>query len=250
MVGIGYLGFNVSGHVGSNAVAVISILRGQSEAPLTQAKDPNAQALRKYSDILKSQPDYIHNLDVGRQATIRAHDCHLCYADHKTFEAVKPLISHCLTVVPGKKNVLIIGDSKAAHLYVALMNTHTQFNFLQSTGDGCNPISGLTRDDFQWADTCKKLRDDVISFAEKHKLDAVILAGWWRAGYKDLASDIARLKAAGQRVILVGPPLEYSADVPVIIARWWGNVGFRRHMDSFIVKASIARADEMRQLRG
>ncbi|MBI2318452.1 MAG: hypothetical protein HYU75_16015, partial [Betaproteobacteria bacterium] len=40
-----------------------------------------------------------------------------------------------------KKNVLVLGDSHAADLYVALKKTHSQINFIQATGGGCTPIT-------------------------------------------------------------------------------------------------------------
>src|ERR1700730_305893 len=48
----------------------------------------------------------------------------------------------CLDVSPGSLNVLIVGDSYAAHLWSGLQTSYPSINFLQATAAACIPIIG------------------------------------------------------------------------------------------------------------
>lgn len=240
MVGIVYFGYWASVQPTNTDIVLNTIFLHQSGESPADAKDIYAPALKKYAEILKAEPDYVARLKKDRWTATRSPYCHLFY---QPFEQYKLGIGTCVTLSSPRKNILIIGDSHAADLYMALVHTNKQFNFLQLTGVKCTPI----RRSYQDAkNRCAELLEYAVSFTRKHRLDAVILEAWWDENYEDLAFDIAKLKAEGQKVILVGPPLEYSADVPMIIARRRNGVSFRAYMDSFIVKRSIATSNNMR----
>jgi peptidoglycan/LPS O-acetylase OafA/YrhL len=171
----------------------------------------DAQSLARYLERLGADPGYVDRLDEERTAAVRSPYCHF---DDATFDANKAGILRCVTVVEGKPNVLIVGDSHAADLYATLVSAYGTVNFLQVTGAGCTPFSSarVTRQ-------CHALLYLALSFARAHRLDAIIMAAAWPETYYGIGQDIAQLKSFSQKVILVGPPVEFTADVSKIIQR-------------------------------
>ncbi len=243
MMAIGYGGYYVFYHSGSNEIRLNSIFRMSSADSLASEKAPDAQALNNYDQILKSHPDYVQTLWTDKNQAERADSCFLHGAQNPFFERWKSGTGSCLVLSSNKENILIIGDSHAADLYVALAGTYKQFNFLELTGGGCAPVSHLYGND----DRCTKLLQYALDFARRNKLKRVILAARWNNGFGSLASDVEDLKSEGLKVILVGPPLEYTADVPPIIARRDSAAGFQRYTESFIVERSIALSNGMKE---
>jgi peptidoglycan/LPS O-acetylase OafA/YrhL len=239
MVSIGCLGYDASRQVISDNIVFNTLFRSL-EVPSANEHAEDMRALRNYQSLIGSQTGYLEKLFKQRQAAIRILTCH--WKEWESFEQYKREIGNCLTLSSSKKNVLIVGDSHAAEMYPALAETHPQYNFLQLTGALCTPISRS----YSTPSPCAQLIEYAISFAMRTRLDAVILEARWPEGYKGLALDLDRWKARGRKIILVGPPLEYSASVSKIIARWYGNDDFRRYTDSFILKAPVALSNEMR----
>lgn len=122
----------------------------------------------------------------------------------------------CLALVAGKPNVLLLGDSHAAHLWTGLRDAWPGVNFLQATASGCKPFlaaEGATR--------CTGLvRDMLERFVPAHRLDAVILSALWtEADIEPLRRTIEALHAAGQRVIVFGPLPRYDMPMAELLAR-------------------------------
>jgi SGNH domain (fused to AT3 domains) len=116
---------------------------------------------------------------------------------------------------------------------------------LTVTGHGCTPTG---RSQFSQVNgRCAQLLEYAISFVKERKPDLVILAGWWNNDLGTLASYIKRLKAEGRKVVLVGPSLHYTADVPRIIARRKSDDGFQRYTDAFVEREEVALSDSMRK---
>ncbi len=197
--------------------------------------------LLKYDFIVASHPNYIEQMTADRQVAIRAPYCQFNNPD-QTFDAYRLGISDCLKIVSDKKNVLIIGDSHAADLYVALKETHHHLNLLQVTGAGCMAIRSRYRDK---DDPCRRLIDYGIEFAKKNKLDYVLLASRWPNDFSGLVLELDALKEAGQRVILMGPPVEFKKDVNKFLSRRSGDDGLVRLSPRFINREKITLNERM-----
>ncbi len=198
--------------------------------------------IQRYARRLAADPDYPKSLYRIRQAAIRVSSCQM-RPDEGAFEEFESAASRCLSVSDTRRNVLIVGDSHAADLYAALASTHKEVNFLQATGAGCTPIADLHKDT---SNPCSKQLAYVFRFLRMHKLDGVILAAKWPKDYERLSRDIAEIKAIGHRVIVVGPPAEFTAGVLRIIERRPSDENFDEYVEAFVVRDRWPFADAMR----
>jgi peptidoglycan/LPS O-acetylase OafA/YrhL len=152
-----------------------------------------------------------------------------CFLDQSNLPGTVLDRAACLRLDPARPNILLLGDSHAAHLSGGLRAAYPQYNFLQATAAGCRPLPGI------WQDArCVELSQFVIeTFLPKAKLDGVIVAGRWRTG--DVAGIAALADNLHQHVpavMIVGPSVEYAAGVPGMLARaqvWGGAPGLLSH---------------------
>jgi len=122
----------------------------------------------------------------------------------------------CLKLVPGKKSVLIMGDSHAAHFVAAFKARHPDHCFLQATASGCEALHhgpGGKR--------CTRLFAEIFDdFLPKNRVDTVILSGRWpRSALPQLLKTIDYLKPMVGRVVVLGPVVEYDQPFPELLAR-------------------------------
>ena len=122
----------------------------------------------------------------------------------------------CLNIVPGKKNVLLLGDSHAAHLWTGLADTWPNVNFLQATASGCKPVIGTTG-----AASCVKLMTEMIArFIPAHRLDAIVIGGLWEAyDIEPLQETIEALRQHTAKIVVFGPMPRYYQPASTLIAR-------------------------------
>lgn len=127
--------------------------------------------------------------------------------------------TRCLASTRPGKRYLLIGDSHAAHLYTGLRDAFPDANILQLTASGCRPTL-----DPKGEPRCVELMS--LAFHElltpPHTIDAVILSGRWRDETPaELRSTLAFLAQRVDRVILLGPPLEYEKPLPLLLVRYF-----------------------------
>ncbi|MEZ6011340.1 MAG: acyltransferase family protein [Hyphomonas sp.] len=123
----------------------------------------------------------------------------------------------CLKPVEGKTNVIILGDSHAAHLYPGLVATFPDIHFLQANFSSCSPVMG-----HQPADTaCAEFMDQMFKVElETYTPQIAILAGRWsRADIEPARQTIRHLKSLGITPIIVGRSAEYKKPLPEIVQR-------------------------------
>lgn len=122
----------------------------------------------------------------------------------------------CLKRSPDRPNVLLIGDSHAAHLWYGLSQVFPNINVMQATASGCRPFRPLKGD----AD-CVALQKFVMDVdLPAHPVDEIILAGrWTSADLPRFAETIAYLRHYATRVTVVGPTIEYMAPLSIILGR-------------------------------
>lgn len=139
-----------------------------------------------------------------------------CFLTSGSNDAAMYKRDECLAISTRQQNVLVIGDSHAAHLWPGLQLTRPDINFLQATASGCKPTiptSGEQR--------CTAIIDYVFGeFLPKHHLDAIILSGRWTK--EDINSVVATadtLRQFATLIIISGPIVEYDNSLPKILAR-------------------------------
>jgi peptidoglycan/LPS O-acetylase OafA/YrhL len=123
----------------------------------------------------------------------------------------------CLPQAPGKPNVLVLGDSHAAHLWAGLTAT-LDANVMQATAQGCRPTWPLAGDA---PSNCARL---MSAFFEgkllAKKPDLLVLAGLWRPDdVKRLPATLDTLKAQGVNVVLMGPVPAYKHSLPLLLVQ-------------------------------
>lgn len=123
--------------------------------------------------------------------------------------------AECLRLSPTLPNVALFGDSHAAHFSEALRELLPHANIVQATAAGCRPLlhgRGLSR--------CRATMDLAFSTLDFGRIDTVILsARWLDFEQPALLETIGWLRARGTHVLVVGPSVEYDADLPVLIVR-------------------------------
>jgi peptidoglycan/LPS O-acetylase OafA/YrhL len=133
----------------------------------------------------------------------------------------------CLKVVPGKFNVLLWGDSLAAHYFHGLSNRldPRSNNILQATQAACMPTFEAAA---QFLAVCRRAASQMDEFFRAHKPDLVVLSGDWleyarqprfEGVIADLRSTVARLNAGGVRVVVLGPPVQFKGRLPPMLLR-------------------------------
>lgn len=126
--------------------------------------------------------------------------------------------TECLAYRPGVPNVLVLGDSHAAHLWHGLSRQAPGANVMQATAIGCRPWIGSSNRAFP---ACGDMNRYVYDqFLKKYELDLLVLAGRWTD--EDLASldaTLAELRRRKVPVLLIGPVVEYSSPLPRLLAQ-------------------------------
>ncbi|WP_363325348.1 acyltransferase family protein [uncultured Methylobacterium sp.] len=144
------------------------------------------------------------------EASFRYGQCFLgVKSDYSDFRPAACLAKHA-----ERKNVVLIGDSFAAHLYPGLASLDG-VNVMQANASGCKPV-----DDSRGADRCVQLVDFVLNdFLAKYQVDVVIFsARWTAADMAGLSRAVEKAKRSSDKVIVIGPMVEYSLALPRLLA--------------------------------
>ncbi|MFZ8200621.1 acyltransferase family protein [Alteromonas portus] len=125
-------------------------------------------------------------------------------------------IDTCIKTEKGKENIVLIGDSHAAHWYSAMNELIGKDQTLsQITASGCKPLLN-TAGEKRCTDLMKWAFDDVLI---KGNVDTVILSARWKKKHLDLLiRTIEELQAKKIEVIVLGPIIEYSQPLPRLLA--------------------------------
>ncbi len=127
----------------------------------------------------------------------------------------RPFAPDCLRLSPARPNVALFGDSHGAHFSQALHEFAPGANIVQATAAGCRPLlhgKGLSG--------CRATMDLAFSALDFSHVDTVILSGRWLDFEQPaLLETIRWLRARGTHVLVIGPSVEYDAELPVLIVR-------------------------------
>jgi peptidoglycan/LPS O-acetylase OafA/YrhL len=148
----------------------------------------------------------------------------------------------CLGIVADKKNVLIVGDSHAAHLWLGLHTVFKDINFLQATSSGCLPLFPIGG-----SERCKRLMEFVLTtFLPRTHLDGIILsANWNEVDLERVQSTAMTLERYTDRLYVFGPIVAYDRPLPRILAAAVGSDGraaAEKHLDPLRIETDRAFA--------
>lgn len=135
--------------------------------------------------------------------------------DHCFMMPTGPAIdaAQCLTFAPDRLNILLMGDSHAAQFSLALRRRFPGVHLIQATAAGCRPLlrtKGLAR--------CRTLAGETLARADLSRMALVVLAGRWLPQEVGQLVDTARyLGNRAPHVVVVGPMVEYDADLPRLL---------------------------------
>jgi peptidoglycan/LPS O-acetylase OafA/YrhL len=133
----------------------------------------------------------------------------------------------CLGLATDKTNVLLWGDSLAAHYFGGLNRSlHTSaVNIMQATQAACMPtLDAVAQGDA----SCRGFAAQMEAFFADHKPDLVVMSGDWLEYSRpprfdgmiaDIRTTVARLGALGIRVVLLGPAVQYRSRLPSMLVR-------------------------------
>jgi len=138
-----------------------------------------------------------------------------CFLHH---DGAKSLPASCLDAGAGAPRIALIGDSYAAHLLPGLKAALPGAAIAQATVTGCRVLTGHAT---AAGPVCPAMRDAVLArYGGGDRPDMVIVAGRWaEADLGALPATLAILVAAGQNVVVVGPPVEYADALPSLLIR-------------------------------
>ncbi len=133
----------------------------------------------------------------------------------------------CLQPASGKLNVLLWGDSHAAHYYPGLseMAKRERFNLMQATQAGCTPTFQPRPNAGVW---CRNFAATVVPWLDSHTPDVVIISGDWLGDVhssrfdsmvENIKATAATLISRGSQVIVVGPAVQFKTGLPSMIIR-------------------------------
>jgi hypothetical protein len=145
-------------------------------------------------------------------------------------------IENCLKLSQSKRNVLVLGDSHAAHLLWGLNEIYPNLNILQATASGCKPYIGT-----EGEKRCTEVINYVFdTFLSKYKIHNVIISARWKA------SDIPLIEKTVSQIIkytdyitVMGRIVEYEQSLPRLIAQ--GMLKSPNDIDSYV--AQFERTD-------
>ena len=161
-------------------------------------------------------------LGYSPEKPFRAHQCFLDLGD--TFKMFDRDV--CLPESRDKPNVLLIGDSHAAHLWHGLQKVFGRTNIMQATGAICRPFFfeqqkiGDLQNIGEYLEQCNLLMGFVYNdYLSSHHPDLIILAVRWMSEDEDgLSTTLDWLRQRRFAVLLVGPDPNWNFPLPMLTA--------------------------------
>lgn len=128
----------------------------------------------------------------------------------------------CLRPSSVKQNILLVGDSHAAHLWSGLNSVLPGSNVMQATATGCKPVTSPRGER-----GCTDLIAMVLGkFIEEHHVDTLVLSARWIASdIPDVVRTIRDVQDKVGRIVVFGPIVEYDHALPRLLGQaiWRGD---------------------------
>lgn len=139
----------------------------------------------------------------------------------------------CINIKNDRPNILLLGDSHAAQYADALRDNFPAVNVSQLNVPGCRTLLPVKK-----SPNCH----DLMTFALEqvvtdNRYDAIILGGRWRQSeLPKLQKAVEHLKNHTDRIIILGPVVEYSLSLPRILAQTDDDAAIIKFQDPKIAK--------------
>ena len=161
----------------------------------------------------------------NKEETIKQWNRNTCFIDSKGKKLANFQKEHCLHIVEEKINILLIGDSHAAHLSQSFRESLSPKNIhlLQASSSGCAPVLKPHGDS-----KCNEIINYVYSsFIPKNatKINGVIISSSWinngdpELTVSEIKHTLEYLGAFGIPAIIIGQNETYTIPYPSIAAR-------------------------------
>ncbi len=173
-------------------------------------------------------------------------------ASHRTNTLVKKRNREPFPL-PGRQNALIIGDSHATDLFNALAQNDPKV-YIKRAGVSviCQPVIK------EWSDTrlpeterCKGGFQRILTHPKfgLKKVDYVLISARWRPwALKHFEETISALRrATSARIIIFGPTVEFSRDVPSLVARHGRIRGSQAFVNEFRMPERMRLNEQLKQ---
>ena len=158
--------------------------------------------------------------EVGRYASYLKYDEDQLDIDRRCFIQSNERVTDfdpaaCVRLSSERPNVLVVGDSQAAHYARALSEVFPEWSVSEIASSGCRPLLNGTGER-----RCTDMMRVAFSEYIGHGLfDAVIIAGRWRASEAEVLRHTVEFAALHtQQVIVFGPIIEYDVSLPRLLA--------------------------------
>jgi peptidoglycan/LPS O-acetylase OafA/YrhL len=125
----------------------------------------------------------------------------------------------CSEFADGQINLLLWGDSFAAHLVPGLEHDGRRYgvNVTQAAYGGCAPIPAFPEN----SSTCRAFGQKIWQIAKDKPFTAVLLSADW-AGYPEVLPQLERLvselRSLPRHIVIVGPTMQYPGGLPNLLA--------------------------------
>jgi peptidoglycan/LPS O-acetylase OafA/YrhL len=159
---------------------------------------------------------------------------------------------NCFGFDDAKPNIVILGDSNAAHIMHGLIEAYPEIRFIQVTAASCRPI-------FNWGD--KHNCSQMIAFTltkylpkYRNEIDAVVFMGRW-FGKSDtflrLADTVERVnKEVGIPIIVVGDQPELKSGLVTLASKFGRVHGLTSYLEEHRVKYENTSNLRLKELIG
>lgn len=220
-----------------NRSANFNVVEILADTPVTVA------GLERMRERRKMDAAYVNKMWETKDRLERYSSCHLHdTVGDMTFESYRAASEGCTTVVPGKKNVLVFGDSSAAEIYLALARAYPEINFLQISGSACKPFHLAYQGS---ANLCVQILDYALKVAASNKLDAVVVASSWSDDFALALPELLQFKKNGQPLLVVGSPLMFSGGVSTTLLRLERGESLATTLRAMLEPAQVLHSDTM-----
>ena len=225
-----------TGRLGRHAVAatLAMIAVGMVGAGVYWGQDgfPGRQAPEIRAAVASAEHGFTERLRLVRQG--------ICHASGE-FTLARYDDARCAALVPGRVNVLVIGDSVGADVYLMLTHAYPDIAFSQATGGNCPPLPSL-----RGYTGCEQLNRHRFGALMARDYDYVVFAANWNPVQFDAIADgIAQARRKGRRVVMFGPSLRFREDAVRLVSMSRSLAEARRKLR----KHENRRAELVRKMR-
>lgn len=129
-------------------------------------------------------------------------------------DGIQEYYEECMRSKNDIPNILIAGDSLSANITSSLITAMPDYHFLQASGVNYKP--GRPE---KWSETAKVLNSHLeADIWENEDIPDVVVyfAMWENEDLQYLLKEVKKVKALGSKVIVIGPPVDYLTNVPIL----------------------------------